>query len=679
MLAVSRKLPLFVGVVLVFTTFILTIVATAGSTSNYSPINHVYMGEADISRINVTKVIPETGPVLSVLAGLVNSPSQNQSSGDSVASVFDALKLVANTPALKPLLQLLANSNNVSQTVAALAVVAPMMSQTSNSSSSSSQEFALIGQLVQNSQNASATLEGMALLLQSSNSSDPTIQRAVFGLLNDSQNATASVDSLATLQNQSAADKAQLMPVFSLFQQSSNATATMGALGTLMSANISADMSASLLHALQTGGSNAQATLTQVASSVPDSVRPAILAVGTLLNNTRDSNQTLSTLEGLLQRNVTSSPSAHQSFNALTSLMRYSSNQTLVLTSVATLANSTNAANAAQLTGLQEILDSSTNSSSTLNVLQTVQSSNSSSSSQDLSPVFSLLGDSKNSTATLQSVMQLMQAVQSNSTAFQPLLQILSQTQLGDTEITQTTLDTMMPMVMDNLNVNSHYRLAIFTLCRGLSDGKIQQCSSSHAVQSFVLRDILYDELEKSDFKPYMQALDVQKNDMYLEGKLQEKEKSYVPAVRAVLAFNLLTIILSFFLIILMLCVALMKDTNSKSKFCMLTGAKVLAFLVFIFALLSGAIVAAFVNIIKRDTKADDYNVMFTTGSAYAGLIWTGFALAFITFVLLFFVKVNRKKDSSHLDEDASAGATTESDEKRNAAIASDGISPHVS
>ncbi|SCU90120.1 LAME_0E07140g1_1 [Lachancea meyersii CBS 8951] len=670
MLTNLNQLPLLaVAALFVFTTFILTIVATAGSTSNYSPINNVYLGEADISRINVTKVIPETASLLSVVVGLFNSTSSNSSESANSAEIFDALRSVSHTSALKPMLELFAESNNVSETVSALGLVAPVLASAS-ASSGSSQLLTLVGQLIQDSKSPSETVEGMGQVLQSSNSTDSTSQRAVFALLSDSNNATASVDSLVVLQNQSSAERAQLTPVLTLFQQSSNATATLGALSTLMTANVSNEMSASLLNALRAGSSNPQAALNQVLNSVPDSVRPAVLAVGTLLNNTRDSTQTLTTLEGLLQANVTTSPNARRSFGALTTLVSNSNNQTLVLTSVATLANSTSSASTAQLLGLQDILDSSTNSTKALSVLQQLQSSNSTSSSQSLTPIFGLIGDSKNSTATIESIMGLTQAFQANSTAFQPLLKILSQTELGSTEITQDTLNNVMPIVLDNLGVDSRYRLAIFTLCSGLSNGNIQQCSSPHAVQSFVLRDILYDQLENSDFQPYMQALDVQKNDMYLEGKLQNKQDSYVPALRAVLAFNLLTIILAFLLLVLIVCIMLSSSMTDKLRFWLVLSARVLAFLVTLFVLLSAAIVAAFVSIIKRDTKADDYNVTFATGSAYAGLIWTSFVLALITFVALFFVRSNRRAGALTSEEVGSADATVSSSEKRNGTVA---------
>ncbi|SCU98418.1 LADA_0H12904g1_1 [Lachancea dasiensis] len=665
MIAFIKKWPLLVGVLFAFTTFILTIVATTGSTSNYWPINNVYLGEADISRINVTKVIPEMAPVLSVLAGLVNSPLQN-TSVNGMRDVFDALKVVSESSALKPLLQLLATSSNVSQTVSALALTAPMIAQLSNSSSETSDQLALLGALIQNSSNVTETLHGLATVVQTSNDTERSVARTVLGVLNQSNNATSSIDSLVVLQNQSTSEKAMLSSVLELLQESQNVTVTMAALDTLMLTNMTSNMAATLLGALQSSNSDPQTILNQILDSVSEQSRPAISAVGALLNDSRDATQTSSTLGMLLQGNISSSPSARHSLAALSVLIRHSSNQTNVISSLASLANSTNAANTLQLFGLQEILDYSINASVSVNGLQHMQSSNSLSSANDLAPIYGLLVNSKNHTATIESFWDLTEAMQSNGTALQPLLEVVSQTSLGSTAITKKTLDAMMPMVMDNLRVSSQYRLAIFTLCRGFSNGKINECSSPHTVQSFVLRDILYDELEKSDFKPYMLALGVKKQEMYLDGKLQDKHTSYVSAVRATLALNILTIVLSFVLLLLMLCLLCMTAQRERAAFCILTGAKILALFVFVFALLSGAIVAAIVNIIKQDTKADDYSVTFTTGSAYAGLIWAAFALAFITFILLFFVRVTSGKNSLiNINDMGSAESTASSDEKK--------------
>ncbi|RAZ70607.1 hypothetical protein DK853_44090, partial [Klebsiella oxytoca] len=69
-----------------------------------------------------------------------------------------------------------------------------------------------------------------------------------------------------------------------------------------------------------------------------------------------------------------------------------------------------------------------------------------------------------------------------------------------------------------------------------------------------------YDALVTSDFQPYLNALNISANDLYLEGKLLHREHQYVPAVRSVLALNLLAIIFSFFTMIFI--IYLLKYSN---------------------------------------------------------------------------------------------------------------------
>lgn len=629
---IGKQVFLAVCTLFLFTAFILTIVATAGSSSNYSPINKVYLGEADLSHINVTKVVPATAPILTVLAQIMGAPNA------SYPKIFNALKSASQTAALKPLLGLLADSSNVTSTVGALTVLAPLAAQ------GNSAQLQEVGELIENSNNVSATLGGLGMLLETANSTDASSEALVFELLEDSNNATETVQSLYTLNNMSLAEKAQLAPVFAIFNDSSNATATLYALGTLMTTNISSSMASSLMSLLENSASPASA-LEQLAGSLPASMNASVTALETLLSSSNNVNGTITVLGELLEQNVTTSPSAQAAFGALTVMLMEANNKTLVIDSVATLATSSGSSTTAQLGGLESLLSASENTTETLSILEEVQSSNSSSTgSTAITALYSLIGNSTNSTGTLMSLLELTSAVQANSTAFIPLLQVLGTASYNSSAVSPEALYEITPIIMDNLNVHSLYRLSIFTLCRGLSNGSSWSCNSPHAVQSFYMRDILYDELDNSDFRPYMQALNIGKDDLYLEGKLQSKEKDYVPAVRAVLAFNLLAIILSFFTVVLALYFMFKHTADGKPNFCAMWTARTFAFLTALFLLLSGAIVAAFVRIIKTDTKDDDYNVTFAMGSAFSGLVWAAFALAFISFILLLMVRCRNRK-----------------------------------
>ena len=99
---------LSVCLLFMFTTLILVIVATAGSTANYKPLTNIYIGEADIKHINVSKVIPQIGPILTILGSALTAPNS------SLDDIFGAMKNIADTPALTPLLTLLSHADNLS-------------------------------------------------------------------------------------------------------------------------------------------------------------------------------------------------------------------------------------------------------------------------------------------------------------------------------------------------------------------------------------------------------------------------------------------------------------------------------------------------------------------------------------------------------------------------------------
>lgn len=647
-MTISNKLFLLVCAFFTFCTFILTIIATAGSTSNYKPINNIYMGEADISRINVTKVIPETGPVLAVLAAALTAPNA------SYEEIFSAMKAISETSALEPLLTLLGDAESTDETLQALTVLSPLAME---GNSSSTAELRAIQDLLQNSNNSTATIESLGALVLNGSSSNSSSSKTVFSLLEDSKNASATVDSLVVLDSLSLSEKSQLSPVFTLFSESKNRTATLQSLSTLMSANVSSSLASTLFSALASSD-NLQSSLSSLASSLPDSQAPLIAAVGTLLQSSENATQTLTVLSGMVRNNVTQSSSAKKSFAALTTLMQNSNNQTLVLTSVQTLALSSDPNSTTQLTALDELLGSSKNATETLAILAELESSAASGSNAEAIPyLFQLIGASTNATETFSSLLELTAFAQANPSTFAPIVKILSSATSSNNTVSEEELLNLMPEVLQYLNIATDYRLGIFTICRTDVHGKVLSCSKSHAVQPFDMRNILYTELENSDFRPYMQALGINKQDLYLEGKLQDRESEYVPAVRAVLSFNLLTTILSFVLLVLLLAAIFTNGKPGTFDGRLLLISRILSILVFLFAILGAAIVAALTHIIKSGSKDDDYGVIYKAGSPYNGLVWTAFVLSLLTMILLWVMRFRKNKDPSVAQEEGIVGS----------------------
>lgn len=176
-----------------FCTFIFVIIATAGSSSDYKPITNIYLGVADISKINVTKVVPQVGGILTILGSALTAPNS------TLDDIFGALKQISETPALAPLLNLMSNAQNSTATVDSIISLSPLALTSTNSTN---EEMDEINSLLAGSKNVTETIAGFGTLMDSmlgsnstSNSSSMAdLQNTVFSLLADSTNATGTTE-----------------------------------------------------------------------------------------------------------------------------------------------------------------------------------------------------------------------------------------------------------------------------------------------------------------------------------------------------------------------------------------------------------------------------------------------------------------------------------------------------
>lgn len=212
---------------------------------------------------------------------------------------------------------------------------------------------------------------------------------------------------------------------------------------------------------------------------------------------------------------------------------------------------------------------------------------------------------------------------------------------------------------MDYLKVNTIYQLSIFTLCEANTTGAIQSCSSSHAVQNLDFRSIIWEDLITSDFQPYLNALNVTADKLQLEGKLLNREHEYVPAIKATLALSILSIVFAFFMLIAL---GYLMFTSKVLSNKMWFGILFLSLCYVLFTCLSAVIVTAMVGIIKSGTYDDDYGVVYKSGSAYMGLMWTSFTLSILSFILigLTFFKYRKPMPVEASDDEIVNKITTE-------------------
>ena len=624
------KILLPICALLTLTTFLLTIIATAGSTSNYKPITNIFIGDANISKINVTKVMPQVGPILTVLGSALTAPNT------TVDSIFGALKAIASTEALSPLLHLLSNAANTSATLSSLTQLAQMASAGSNNATTTA--FSALEELLTTSKNTTELLGGFSTLMSSmsanASSTSTSLENTVLTLLVDSTNPIGTTESLITLNNMTTEEKTKLSPVFELFAASKNLTATCDALETIMNSSVPTSTVSSLFSSLKTSieeGGNATATIIQLGSLVPSTLKPAVQAVITLFDETTSQNTTLTVLSTMIAENITQSSSAKAAMGALTDLLNYTTNQTELLTSVESLALSKEAASSTnQLVALDEILSASANASAVVSLIPTLESQLASNTAllKYVPYLFSLLAASSNPVSSFSSLVNITKWAETNAATFMPMLKILSSAETM-TAITPEQLKEMTPSILEYLHIPVMYRLSIFTMCRAHLNKTMYSCSKSHAVQNMDFRSIVYNNIEGSDFKPYMDALDIGKDDLHLDGELQDRQHMYVPAVKAALAMNLMCIITSFFF---MVCLLLLSRRSVVSQKLWL-GLGFTSCWICIFSGLGSTIFSVILNMMKSGSKKDDYDVIISGSSPFYGLMWSGFVFAVLVFL----------------------------------------------
>ncbi|CCK69060.1 Ina1p KNAG_0B06310 [Huiozyma naganishii CBS 8797] len=640
----NKRVLLSCCILFTFAAFIFVCIATAGSSSNYKPITNVFIGDAGIKHINVTKVIPPLEPVVDVLSRALLAPGADQQ------AIFGALKNISKTSVLAPFLTILVNSQNTTTTLNAITNLAPLAF--TSGVGSTKEELAGINSLLASSKDANSTVDNLQDLLDqvlnNNSSSMASLQKTTFVLLKDSKDPVATTESLVKLSSLSLADMAPLMPAFQILQGTKNITGSFVSLETLMNATIPTSLAQTMFSTIETqlaAGSNVDDIFDRLSAMVPQSLTGSMDAVRTLLVSANSANATLGYLSSILAANLTSSPSAKNVLATISNLYDDSNNQTLLLTSVTGLVSAVGNKDVVnELTSLDKLIEASNTQSDTVNTLSDLQDilATDTSNNKYIPYLFDMLQTSKDPAATFSSLLNVTQFAAENMAMFTPVLGLLGSA-IQSPEVTDEQIYDVIPQILDFLNIPAKFRLSIFTLCHVSDTGKVLDCSKSHAVQNLDFRNIIYDALMKSDFNPYLTALDISADDLELKGKLLNKEHMYVPAVKAVLAMNLLFIISTFaitmFFIYMFVKVGSFSLTHrgwfilmALSLFCPL------------FSGLGATIVAAMITMIKSGTKHDRYNVVYTRGVTYSGLTWSAFTLTFITSMIVGLMWLNHWK-----------------------------------
>lgn len=635
MVFISKRILLSISILFTFAGFLFVCIATAGSSSNYKPITNVYLGEAGISHINVSKVIPVFSPVLDVLGSALMAPGADKD------LIFSSLKKMSNTSLLAPFLTLLINCENTTTTLNAVMNLTPLI-MTMNKGNTQT-ELNGFNQLLSTSKNSNDTVDDLQKLLaevqQYNSTSMLTLEDTAFSLLADSSNPANTTASLVSLSNLTLTEMAPLLPAFQLLQDSKNVTSTFLALTSLMNTSIPTTLATSLFSTLENAinsGTDLSSVFDKMSSALPPSLSKPATALENILNNANDANSTLTTLSNIMDANLTSSDSAKSILATITNLVNNAKNKTLILGSMNGLVSAIGNKNVTtELTTLSNILSNSNDQMANVKTLQSLQNIlvTDTSNNKYIPYLFDILQTSKDPAASFSSLLNVTSYAAAHIAEFAPLMGVLKNATMSPIPTNEQLYDLTEP-VLQYLQIPAAFRLSIFTLCQVDHNNEVISCSDSHAVQNLDFRAIIYDALVKSDLQPYIKTLDLGAEDLHLEGHLLKKEHMYVPAIRSVLAFNILYIISSFSIMCYFIYMFIKHHEFALSHrgwFILMS----LSLFCPLFSGVSATIVSVITTVIKSGTYKDRYNVIYKSGSAYSGLSWCAFAGSFVASMIV--------------------------------------------
>lgn len=620
---------------------IFSCITIAGTSGNH--MTTVYLGEADIRHINVSKILPSVYPVIKIISKALTAPGVNTS------QIYTALAGLGASPALKPILDLITESTNSDKTISALTTLGPLVVSANNTGSLTD-----VVALINNAENSTLIFDTVSSLASSSDDSSLDALTPIMELIASSNNVTATLTDLVILSKaESYLPAAEMEAVLSLIELGGlNVTATLSELATLSTASRSLNLAseAAMFVALMASYNKTTVLEGLISESNSTAEIAAYTSLGELLAGSANSTATLLDISTILlssaSQNSTQITYSEGSLMAIASLLEYSSNATETMSLLPVLISDTISDPTAatdNLVSFIDVLQTSKNSTLTLELLSDLMAGTSSSGAAGA--LIELLGASSNTSSTLANLITVSTLAQANSSSLVPLLSIMQASSASSNISDAYMNEYILPELMDNMNFATNYKMGVFSLCKYNTHGDLYSCTKSHAVQSFYMKDILYNELEGSSFSPFVKALNLTKEDIVIVGELPKKQHLYVPGLRAILAFAILTIIASVLVPTLFI-----------------TGLfeKALKFfftpLLVVNALLVGIITAAIGGLVKHGLKHDKYDVTWKVGAAVYALSWIGFFFAAVVAFLVYTAKtaVSSEETAPAEGEDAS-------------------------
>ncbi|AMD19957.1 HCL194Cp [Eremothecium sinecaudum] len=632
-LSSSEKLVAPIAGFFTLVAIILVIIATAGLTTTREPMVNVYMGNADITGLQVTKVIRRIENVYHFVADVVQSGRLSES------EVRDELGTIGGSSQLGSVLDILTNNTNYHGTLVALADLAAAVPDANEASASRLKD---LHQLLDLATDKARFLKAMGSLLSNpapATNETARAQALLRGLLFDSTNPVDTLGNMATLSNYTMVQKADILAFVVLFTNSNNITATTYDLETLLNTNVSTAFVRNLTSRLPPSG-DIIGGLTQLAGTLQGQELTFVRTIADILRLSKDPMTDLS----MLNSTATDSnaiASAKANFPPLAGVLKNSRNTTFAFESVQELSVISDDGSAGRLFNLYEIVSTSREPTEALVIISSLQENPmDEAGKKSLPALFALLSYATDPIETFNGLLSLNSLAGSSPDTFSTVVGLLNTALAydGPQEFERQRQVEVLPAALRIFDVPANFRLGIFSLCGFRYDGDLKSCTPNHAVQDFDYGHILYDFLLESRLRQYLEAMSITEQEFFLEGRLLNHQNLYVPAVRGILAFNIIGIVLGL-VIILSLILSLLFSGSRLALF-----ARFLSILVTIAFFAAALIDIIVISIIKSGTAYDDYGVVYSTGSAFAGLVWSAFILTFLSAFLLWTTHIKAKK-----------------------------------
>ncbi|AGO12442.1 AaceriAER090Wp [[Ashbya] aceris (nom. inval.)] len=618
---------LAVSLFLTMVTMVLWGVYMSGLTKTSGPMYNVYHGSAEIEHVNVTKILPISAPILQFLGGALLSKKLPEE------KIFDSLKNMAQTEALAPMLQLLTNTTDSVGTLRELAAANSVKEKPIP-------PLEGILDLMKESRNSSAVVAGLSDVVKGgemAKEANPNAKATdeLFALTRiadkDTPKAAHALNVLAGIDMET---RVKLGGIVSMLQYATNKTIFAESLDSFLNQNLSIDAAREVFKAYNTTlGTKTKATevagkIDEVANGLPEESRAAARALGNLLGQVLSPSGAL----GIFNKDseLLASSVAKPAAGALKDIMQSTSNETGAAEYIKDRAGQSNPAAETQVRGLDLILQNSDNPKQTYLKIMPLASV-SEEAQKALPGLMGLLSYSTDQVKSMSSVVDLLKFGEKRPEILNPVLDVLYASVTVKELIPSQQIIDLTPTILSNFHVAARYRLGIFSLCRIYLNGTQKFCNNPHVVQNFDYRGILYDDLMNSDLAPYIKTLRVGPYDLYLEGKLLEKQPMYVPSIKAHLAFDIMGLISGLLLLLTLLATIL-------GAFSLTVHSWVNRLLVIAFAgccLLSATIIQIITAVVKWGAKIDNYGVVYHQGVAQVTLAWVAFVIAAIVVLIV--------------------------------------------